>query len=101
MKKTAIFIVGLSLTLTLLTATPARAHHPHWVGPGFSVGVVVDPFFYSPRYYYPAPPPAYYSPPPPPCPESYSERWIPGYWEKQYDPYYGHMRRFWVPGHWE
>jgi hypothetical protein len=56
MKKTAILIVGLSLTLTLLTATPAKAHHPHWFGPGFSVGVVINPFFYAPRYYYPAPP---------------------------------------------
>ncbi len=61
MKKTVFFLVGLSLTLTFLTATPAKAGHWsfgfYW--PGFTVGVGAPP-----AYYYPAPPPIYYYPPP-------------------------------------
>ena len=59
MKKTVIFIVVLSLTVTLLTATPARAHWGFfWPGfvAGIGAGVILNPFFYPPSYYYP---PAY------------------------------------------
>ena len=65
MKKTVIFIVGLSLTITLLTATPAKAHGeffwPLW--PVYAVGIgtaaIVESVFYPPSYYYPAPPVVY------------------------------------------
>ena len=58
MRKTMIFLVVLSLTITLLTAspTPARANHWGFFWPGFAVGVGAGPFFYPPSYYYP---PAY------------------------------------------
>jgi hypothetical protein len=104
MKKTVIFVVALSLTLTLLTATPAKAHY-HYFWPGFAAGIgagiILDSFFYHPRYYYPAPAPNYSYPPPSSYPEPYYDRWIPGHWERRYDPYYGYVRRFWIPGHWE
>ncbi len=63
MKKTVIFIVGLGLVITLLTATPAKAHWSFF-WPGFAVGIgtaviAVDPFFYHSGYYYPAPPVVY------------------------------------------
>lgn len=63
MKKTVIFIVVLGLVITLLTATPAKAHWSFF-WPGFAVGIgtaviAVDPFFYSSGYYYPAPPVVY------------------------------------------
>ncbi len=72
MKKTVTFIVVLSLTVTLLTATPARAHDdffwPLW--PLYAVGVgtaailsgtaaIVGSVFSPPIDYYPAPPVVY------------------------------------------
>jgi hypothetical protein len=72
MKKIVIFIVGLSLTITLLTATPAKAHGeffwPLW--PVYAVGVgtaailngtaaIVESVFCPPSYYYPASPVVY------------------------------------------
>ena len=65
MKKTVIFIVVLTLTITLLTATPARAHDeffwPLW--PLYAVGVgtaaIVGSVFGAPIDYYPAPPVVY------------------------------------------
>ena len=60
MKKTVIFMVVLSLTVTLLTATPAKAHYRYF-WPGFAAGIgtaiILDYYFYHPRYYYPAPAP--------------------------------------------
>lgn len=62
MKKTVIFIVVLGLVITLLTATPARAHWSFF-WPGFAVGigaaVIANPYFYPPGYYCPAPPVVY------------------------------------------
>jgi len=72
MKKIVTFIVVLSLTITLLTATPARAHDdffwPLW--PLYAVGVgtaailngtaaIVGSVFSPPIDYYPAPPVVY------------------------------------------
>ena len=72
MKKTVIFIVVLSLTITLLTATPAKAHEdffwPLW--PLYAVGVgtaailsgtaaIVGSVFCPPIDYYPASPVVY------------------------------------------
>jgi hypothetical protein len=71
MKKTVIFLIVLSLTIALLTAspTPARAHHWGFFWPGFAAGVgagvILNPFFYPRGYYYPAPAPYYYYPPAP------------------------------------
>jgi hypothetical protein len=72
MKKPVIFLVVLSLTITLLTATPARAHDdffwPLW--PLYAVGVgtaavlsgtaaIVGSVFSPPIDYYPDPPVVY------------------------------------------
>jgi hypothetical protein len=72
MKKTVIFIVVLSLTVTLLTATPAKAQEdffwPLW--PLYAVGVgtaailngtaaIVGSVFCPPSYYYPESPVVY------------------------------------------
>lgn len=105
-KKTVIFIVALSLTITLLIATPARAYWGFF-RPGFPAGIgtasILDSFNYSPRYYYSAPVPGYYPPGahfpesyypgPSRCSSSYPDRWIPCYWENRSDPYYVRMRR--------
>jgi len=97
MKKTVIFIVVLSLTITLLTATPARAHEdffwPLW--PLYAVGVgtaailsgtaaIVGSVFGAPIDYYPAPPVVYGG--------GYDYYGGPGYgyYGGYYRPYYGY-----------
>ena len=56
MKKTVIFLLGLCLTLTLFTATPARADHWsfgfYWPGLVFGVGVGAPPVAYGGCGYY-------------------------------------------------
>ena len=74
MKKTVTFIVGLSLTITLLTATPAKADVDIFfpiTAPLYAAGAILSvPFdivgslFYSPNYYYPEPDSGYYYYPP-------------------------------------
>ena len=97
MKKTVLFIVVLSLTITLLTATPARAHEdffwPLW--PLYAVGVgtaailsgtaaIVGSVFRPPIDYYPAPPVVYGG--------GYDYYGGPGYgyYGGYYRPYYGY-----------
>ncbi|HJX31406.1 MAG TPA: hypothetical protein VJ624_06095, partial [Thermodesulfobacteriota bacterium] len=62
MKKSAIFVIVLTLSITLLIATPASAQrHSFW--PGFAVGLgtaaILGPLFCPPSYYYPPPPVVY------------------------------------------
>lgn len=98
MKKTVIFIVVLSLTITLLTATPARAHEdffwPLW--PVYAVGIgtaailsgtaaIVGSVFGAPIDYYPASPVVYGG--------GYDYYGRPGY------GYYGGYHRGYYGGH--
>ncbi|MBA4395008.1 MAG: hypothetical protein C0407_15755 [Desulfobacca sp.] len=110
MKKIVVVALAISLMVTLISVTPARADR-FW--PGVAVGVgsaillgqLIHPprDYYAPRgHYYPSPPvrvyssSPYYCPPPP----VYRERWIPGHWVENYGPY-GEYSRYWVAGHLE
>ena len=74
MKKVLALAMVATLTLALLPAAPAQAHHNYFWG-GLAVGLgsafLLGNIFYPPRAFY-NPPPAYYNPgpsyyyPPPP-----------------------------------